>query len=68
MNEIQKRARRKAEEAHWRLFQSRNHVKDLQQIYDTVKGSLHMAKLQLEIYEERNQKAKNEYNAVMMNE
>tara|TARA_R110002012_G_C11566718_1_gene603935 strand:- start:43 stop:243 length:201 start_codon:yes stop_codon:yes gene_type:complete len=55
--------KRNMEQAHWRLYQAKTHVKDLQQIYDTVRGSLDMAKIQLEIYEEQNQRAIDKYNA-----
>jgi hypothetical protein len=72
MNEIQKEksrqkrnykmaAKRNMEVAMGRMHQAETHVRDLQQIYDTVNASLHMAKIQLEIYEEQNQKAIDEY-------
>ena len=61
LRQVREFRKKEMEEAHWRLYQAKTHVKDLQQIYDTVNGSLHMAKLQLEVYEEQNQKAIDEY-------
>jgi len=63
MNKIEEEKFRKMGEAHGRLYQAKTHVKDLQQIYDTVNGSLYLAKLQLDIYEELNQKAIDEYHS-----